>query len=396
MSRVGIEKESPIGKLVEIRNSLVGSFVQRETEVTACLSALLSGEPAILIGPPGTAKTMLIETMSKMINARYFYYLLTRFTEPDELIGPLDVKALRNGEYRRIVTHRLPEAEIVFLDEIFKSSSAVRNILLDIILNKRILNGTHYIRLPMIAFYSASNEVSTDAEDQAFYDRLTIRSFHGYVTEDSWEDLLDAGLQLIENKNSVEPLLTVESIRELQRIVLLRASALRTRTDIKRKFIEALGLLKQKGIEISDRRKIKCLIVTSAISVLYLEKSVSLDSLAEALRFCAVHEPEDLGKVEEVIMEAKLSTVAEHIQRLQAMSTELENVMQLLRSSPSIDNLKALNTVKNKILVELKRMPKNPRLLPYVRRLLPRINEAVNLLKKYQEELFGGENANAK
>ena len=95
-------------------------------------------------------------------------------------------------------------------------------------------------------------------------------------------------------------------------------------------------------------------------------------------------------------MEAKLSTVAEHIQRLQAMSTELENVMQLLRSSPSIDNLKALNTVKNKILVELKRMPKNPRLLPYVRRLLPRINEAVNLLKKYQEELFGGENANAK
>ena len=140
MSRVGIEKESPIGKLVEIRNSLVGSFTQREVEVTAVLSSLISGEPCILVGPPGTAKTMLIETTAKMINAKYFYYLLTRFTEPDELLGVIDVRALREGRYQRITTNRLPEAHIVFLDEIFKASSSIRNILLDIILNRRILN----------------------------------------------------------------------------------------------------------------------------------------------------------------------------------------------------------------------------------------------------------------
>jgi len=399
MSRVGIEKESPIGKLVEIRNSLVGSFTQREVEVTAVLSSLISGEPCILVGPPGTAKTMLIETTAKMINAKYFYYLLTRFTEPDELLGVIDVRALREGRYQRITTNRLPEAHIVFLDEIFKASSSIRNILLDIILNRRILNGTEYVKLPLLTLYSASNEISTDAEDQPFYDRFTIRNFHSYVSEDAWTDLLDAGLTLIEtkfNSTTISPLMNVDDVRTLQRLTLKRAISLRTNQQIKSKFIEALSLLKSKGIELSDRRKIKTLIVTSAISILYLEKSVSLDSLAEALRFTAVHEEDDMKKVEEVIMEAKLSSVADKIQKLQAMITELDNVIQLLKSNPSIENLKALNTVKNKILIELKQTPKNPRLLPYVQRLTPKINEAITLLRKYQEELFGGENANAK
>jgi len=163
--------------ITQIKSQLNSLFVGRENEITAVLAGLVSGEPTILVGEPGTAKTALIETLSKLINTKYFYYLLTRFTEPDELLGPLDVNALREGRYVRIVKNRLPEAEIVFLDEIFKASSAVRNILLDIILNKRYLNGGEYHKLPMLALYTASNEISTDEEDQAFYDRLVIRAF---------------------------------------------------------------------------------------------------------------------------------------------------------------------------------------------------------------------------
>ncbi len=168
--------------IIEIRNKLLNMFTGRETEILATLTSLVSGEPLILVGPPGVAKTALIESLAKMINAKYFYYLLTRFTEPDELLGPLDIIALREGRYERITRNRLPEAEIVFLDEIFKASSAIRNILLDIILNKRYLNGTDYKKLSMISLFTASNEISTDAEDQAFYDRLTLRVFVKYVS----------------------------------------------------------------------------------------------------------------------------------------------------------------------------------------------------------------------
>ncbi|SRR5579875_737633 len=121
-------------RLTELRDRLLNLFVQKEQEVTAALATLLSGEPCIFVGPPGTAKTMMIETLAKSISASYFYYLLTRFTEPDEIIGPLDISKLREGVYERIIKNKLPDSDIVFLDEIFKASSAIRNILLDIIL----------------------------------------------------------------------------------------------------------------------------------------------------------------------------------------------------------------------------------------------------------------------
>ncbi|RUM35124.1 MAG: AAA family ATPase, partial [Archaeoglobus sp.] len=187
---------SALSKLAELKLKLADLFVQREAEITAVLSGLISGEPTILIGEAGTAKTILIEKMAELIDAKYFYYLLTRFTEPDEVLGPLDINALRDGKYVRRTDGRLPEAEIVFLDEIFKASSAIRNILLDIILNRRFRNNGGYSKLPMLTMYTASNEVSSDAEDAAFYDRLTVRCFVKSVSEDAWSELVERGIVL--------------------------------------------------------------------------------------------------------------------------------------------------------------------------------------------------------
>ena len=170
--------------------TLTDLFVGRDFEIDAIIVSLISGEPSILVGPPGTAKTAMVEALAKLVDARYFYYLLTRFTEPDELLGPLDIRALREGVYTRVTAGRLPEAEIAFLDEVFKASSAIRNALLDIILHRRFLNDGAYTKLPLLTLYTASNEVSADAEDQAFYDRLTIRCFIKYVEAPLWEELL--------------------------------------------------------------------------------------------------------------------------------------------------------------------------------------------------------------
>jgi MoxR-like ATPase len=350
---------------------------------------LVSGEPVILVGEPGTAKTALIESLSKLISAKYFYYLLTRFTEPDELLGPLDINALREGKYTRITKNRLPEAEIVFLDEIFKASSAVRNILLDIILNKRILNGGEYHKLPMLALYTASNEVSTDEEDKAFYDRLVIRVFVKYVDSSLWDELLVKGIQLPLAMQGLKPVADANYIRALQQAVVLRAQWLAQQEEYRKKYIEALGILRNKGIELSDRRKIKVLYIASAISMIYGEDAPSLDSLADALRYVAVHDEDDVRKVEEVIMEAKLLVSVEHAKMIMTTVSEIRNMMEELMKLG--DNVTVAQVRQMKRLIKkgaevLAQIPESPRLARQkaeARSILTQATELVAQLERH-------------
>ncbi|HIP63240.1 MAG TPA: AAA family ATPase [Archaeoglobus profundus] len=374
-------------KLNELKLRLAETFVQREAEITAILSGLLANEPVILVGEVGTAKTALIESLAKMINARYFYYLLTRFTEPDELLGTLDINALREGRYVRRTEGKLPQAEIVFLDEIFKASSAIRNILLDIILNKRIFSDGTYIQLPMLALYTASNEVSTDAEDMAFYDRLTVRSFVKSVSEDAWDELIEKGI-LLDEKIDPPVILNVDDIKALQRIVNERFRNITRNNSLIRKYIEALATLKQRGIKISDRRKIKVLKIASAISYIYGEKDVSLDSLAEALKFTAIHDEDELKKVEQVILELGLSSFYQHVQKLQIVTSELQNAISATTSG-GVEELKMLSTIYKKALTVMSELPENPRLIPYMKQLKSAVYRARDLLEKKKVELFG-------
>ncbi len=374
-------------KLADLKFELAETFVQREAEITAVLSGLLSGEPVILVGEVGTAKTALIERLAKMIDAKYFYYLLTRFTEPDELLGALDINALREGKYVRRTEGKLPEAEIVFLDEIFKASSAIRNILLDIILNKRIFSDGTYIQLPMLALYTASNEISTDVEDMPFYDRLTIRCFVKSVSEDSWEELIEKGI-LLDGNPEAPTLMSVEDVKELQRMVNERFRNITKNSTLIRKYIEALAVLRQRGVRISDRRKIKVLKTASAISVVYGEENVSLDSLAEALKFSAVHDEDELKKVDQVILELGLSSFYQHVQKIQVVTAELQNALNASVGG-GMEELKMLSAVYKRASTVMAEIPQNPRLIPYTRQLRQAISRAKDVLEKKKAELFG-------
>ena len=369
--------------LIEIRNKMISMFTGRENEILASLVSLVSGEPLILVGPPGTAKTALIESLAKMINAKYFYYLLTRFTEPDELLGPLDIVALREGRYERITKNRLPEAEIIFLDEIFKASSAIRNILLDIILNKRYLNGSEYKRLPMISLFTASNEISTDVEDQAFYDRLTLRVFVKYVSNDLWTELIEKGVVLPMIQQEIKPVVSAEYFRQLQHLTILRAQTIVSIPELKNKLLEAFSYLKSAGIEVSDRRKIKILYVSAAISIVSAEDVISLESIADALRLSAIHNEDDIAKVEKVIQQAKLSVYQETIQQLMTMTSELRNAIEILNKEQTLSNLKTLKELTAKAAEMLKKVQKNPRIAKYLDELKKAVNDARNIINQY-------------
>jgi len=379
-------------KLALLRDELVSEFVQREQEITAVLAGLLSSEPTLLISQykPGTAKTLLVQTLADSINGKFFYALLSKFSEPDEILGPISIPALRRGYYERNMEGKLPTAHIAMLDEVFKASSAIRNLLLDIVLNKRVPNGTGFLKIPLLALYGASNEISTDVEDLAFVDRFTIRVFSNYVTSDSWDELLEKGIQFEVSKKPKKVIMSVEEVKVLQKLTLsvLEASL----PILKNKYLQALSELQQKGIVISDRRKIKILKNASAISIIYLEQTPTLDDLAEALRFSASSEDE-LKVIEEIIMKVGLSSFYAHIQTIQALQAELSNYLQEIRKNPNptLNDFQALSSVLKKTLVALKPIPKTTRLLPYIRPLLQTVEECNKELDKIKRTLGGGD-----
>eukprot|EP00889_Picochlorum_renovo_P001716 jgi/Picre1/28746/NNA_004145.t1 len=168
----------------------VKAMAQKEQEVRLLLLAALSQEHVLYLGPPGTAKSELGRRLSKLCGGSYFERLLTRFSVPEELFGPLSMRALENDEYVRQVDGYLPTADVAFVDEIFKANSAILNTLLTI-LNERLFdNGSRRTRVPLLCLVGASNELPESEELDALYDRFLIRRQVGQVSPAGLMDML--------------------------------------------------------------------------------------------------------------------------------------------------------------------------------------------------------------
>src|SRR5437870_10813608 len=172
-------------KLKKIRDELRQTFLKRADLIDGALAALLSSNHVLVIGPPGTAKSMLADELCRRIEgADYFQWLLTRFTTPEDIFGAVSLKALEQDDYRRVTSHKLPEAHIAFLDEIFKSNSSILNALLTIINERLFHNGRERLRVPLITMFGASNELPDEEELTALYDRFMLRFTVDYVVEE--------------------------------------------------------------------------------------------------------------------------------------------------------------------------------------------------------------------
>src|ERR1700748_3402445 len=150
-------------------------FPDKEKVIRLLLVSVAAGEHMLLVGPPGTAKSALVRTFARLIDARYFEYLLTRFTEPNEIFGPVDIQAFRAGKYERRTEGMLPSAEVVFLDEVFKSNSAILNALLTLLNERRYTSGGVVLECPLLSCFGASNEVPNDENLTAIFDRFLLR-----------------------------------------------------------------------------------------------------------------------------------------------------------------------------------------------------------------------------
>src|SRR5947209_20509539 len=146
-------------KFLTTRRELAASLIERDDEVDLILTALVCNEHPLLVGPPGTAKSLLLDSLMSWMRGRKFTILFTKFTTPEECFGPISVQGLKEDKYRRVTTGKLPEAHLVYLDEVFKSSSAILNTLLRI-LNERVFeNGDGaLVKVPLLICVGSSNE----------------------------------------------------------------------------------------------------------------------------------------------------------------------------------------------------------------------------------------------
>ena len=170
-------------------------YLDKSELVRMLLVTLVAGEHMLIVGPPGTAKSALVRQLARLIDARYFEYLLTRFSEPNEIFGPIDIKAFREGTYVRRVEAMLPDADIVFLDEIFKSNSAILNSLLSILNERRFFTGSASIQVPLSSLYGATNEVPNDDALGAVFDRFLVRALSDNLDSFHFHGLIERGLR---------------------------------------------------------------------------------------------------------------------------------------------------------------------------------------------------------
>ena len=180
------------GKIRAATSALESGLVERETEVRLLLLAAFCGEHLLLLGPPGTAKSELGRRLSAVCGdgGVFFERLLTRFSVPEELFGPLSMRGLENDQYVRQTDGYLPDATVAFVDEVFKANSAILNSLLTI-LNERLFdNGNERVEVPLLCLVGASNELPESEELDALYDRFLLRSCVEQVSSSALSGLL--------------------------------------------------------------------------------------------------------------------------------------------------------------------------------------------------------------
>jgi len=265
--------------LEAVRVELKARFFERNDIVDGLLAALLCRQHVLLLGPPGSAKSALASALATSItDATLFTWLLTKFSTPEELFGPVSLKALQQDRVARISAGKVPEADVVFLDEVFKANSAILNALLTVINERVFYNDGKPVPCPLLTMVGASNELPEGEELEALFDRFLLRFWVAYI-----QDAGNVRRLLVSVKCSAQNTsITIDELRacqaEVEQVVV---------PDVI--FDAVLGIknkCEEQGFRASDRRWQQTIGLLRARAYLDGDDAVSedhLDLLADAL-----------------------------------------------------------------------------------------------------------------
>lgn len=338
-------------KLVEIKNYLNNKFMEREQEIEALLMAVLSRQHLLLIGPAGTGKSALSTELAKIIQGtNYFQWLLTRFSTPEELFGPVSLKELEQGVYKRNTANKMPEAHLVFADEIFKANSAILNSFLTLINERLFYNNGQPIKTPLMTIVGASNEYPEEGEGlEALFDRFLLRFEVDYIQDSNSFISMLKGF----GQNTTAPNITLEELQNMQfycDMVQIPEECYLTLSAIRKN-------LRDEGVLPSDRRFKQSLSILQAKAIIEQRQVCKVEDilvLSNALWEVVDQKP----IVEQVVKEHAQDKVSG---RLEEIEKEGKEILQRLKAEGTTDaGLEATEKLKSleKELLVLKQ--KNP------------------------------------
>lgn len=313
---------------------------EKETEIGLSLLAALAGESILLLGPPGVAKSMVARRLKgAFIDARAFEYLMSRFSTPDEIFGPVSISRLKESDkYERAVDGYLPTADVVFLDEIWKAGPAIQNTLLTVINEKIFRNGDKELKLPLKLLVAASNELPTQGEGlEALWDRFLIRVISTCVKQEDafYKMLLDdyseapAGERWqISNEEYAAWQKEIGQV-SVSMEVLLCITAIRKSLSS----VEAEESEVHRDIYVSDRRwkNIVRLLKTSAF--VHGRAEVSTTDLLP-IYHCLWNEPDECSEIRQIVIRALF---VHYVKEIDVITASLKSDLKVSRVREALD-----------------------------------------------------------
>lgn len=305
--------------IAALRAELLLLFPERQHVIDGSLAAVLAGEHVLLLGPPGTAKSALVRAIAHAFGGAYFERLLTKFSTPEELFGPVSLKDLEADRFSRVTTGTLVEAEVAYLDEVFKSSSAILNTLLTIMNERLFSNGGAPMPVPLVALFGSSNELPEGKELEALMDRFIIRFDVGYLLRPS-----NLKTVLTAPDPQLTHVLDMKTLRAAQAEVL-KVKVTDATVDA---LISIRDALKVEGIVASDRRWKKSLRLVQASAWLAGEKQTSPEDLT-LLIDALWREPKERSKVAALVGKLADPVAAQAVEILDAAKETADKVAGL-------------------------------------------------------------------
>jgi MoxR-like ATPase len=362
----------------EMNNIIVG----HEDFVKALMLAVVSGEHTVVIGPPGTAKSYAIRTLSKLLDAKFYSYLLTRFTSYDELFGTVDIAELaKSGTFKRNWSG-IVNADFVFLDEIFKANSAILNALLSLLQERIVYDPVSGQAMParVHSCVGASNETPEDPELQALYDRFVVKVFLDYLDNDA---LLLRALEARWLNNSIQSLASMQDVKTLHVFADMSFSAkIKDLGEVYKLYhVNTIPLIKQlrsRGVLVSDRTAIEKLPkLFTAYLALY---GVTMDNVMNAVFDIIIYTARTRDEVTAVrkAIDESLGEVAE-------LARKLERAKELIRARNLAQAKETLAEIINADINTLAQ--RTPWMKPRVEAIVTSARQLLQSLQALEEQI---------
>ena len=334
-------------RINKLAHALSDGVYEREDTIKLCLLAALAGESVFLLGPPGIAKSLIAKRLIQAFdNSSYFEYLMTRFSTPEEVFGPLSIQELKdNGRYVRLTEGYLPTAQVVFLDEIWKAGPAILNTLLTVVNEKTFKNGADIERVPMRLLVSASNELpDEDSGLEALYDRMLVRVFVNRIqNKQNFKSMLTTGTSqeaVIPKGLAITDIEYHQWQKELDNLELTDNSfnklfELKTMLE---ETVKKQSSATETDLYVSDRRWKKAVKLLKASAFFSGRDSVNpLDIML--LQDCLWHSPESRDVVRSVVKDFALNRAfdqQESKSQIEMSREELEEIQDDVESTLSV------------------------------------------------------------